>query len=196
LTTGIGSVKGATPLWVAALSVNSPYRSSRAGDTADPAEIVRVLLEAGADPTLTTEDGTTALMMAAGLGTMTHQPEKKRGDPSPSAETSVKMLVEAGVDVNAVNEADFTALHGAAFKGLNEIVQYLVEHGANINAQDFSGRTPYQIAVGAEQGPFLQSWPETAEFLKQLGANPNLRAETHSTEGGQERGNIASPDKP
>ena len=124
LTTGIGSVKGATPLWIAALSVNSPYRS-RAGAAADPSEIVRVLLEAGADPSLTTEDGTAPLMMAAGLGTMTRQPEKKRGDLSPPALASVKMLVEAGAEVNAVNEADFTALHGAAFKGSNEIIQVL-----------------------------------------------------------------------
>jgi len=49
---------------------------------------------------------------------------------------------------NAVNEADFTALHGAAFRGLNEIIQLPAEHGANINARDFRGRTPYRIAKG------------------------------------------------
>src|SRR5437870_1823864 len=66
LSTGVGSVKGATPLWVAAMSVygNGIGRRARAGTRADPADIVRVLLEAGADPNRTTEDGTTPLMMA------------------------------------------------------------------------------------------------------------------------------------
>jgi ankyrin repeat protein len=196
LQTGVGSVKGATPLWVAAFSVHGAGRRSRGGTAADPAEIVRVLLEAGADPNLATEDGSTPLMMAAGLGSKTHQPEKKRDDPAPAALAAVKMLIDAGAHVNGVNEADFTALHGAAFKGSIEIIQYLVEHGANINAQDFSGRTPYQIAVGAQQGPFFQAWPETAEILKQLGADTTLRGRPRAAAGSHESRTVASPDKP
>ena len=184
LTTGIGSALGATPLWVAALAVHRPDRRAGAGAAADPAEIVRLLLAAGADFHLTTADGTTPLMLAAGLGTMTFQPEKKRGDPSPAALAAVKMLLAAGARVNAVNEADFTALHGAAFKGVNEIAEHLVEHGADIDAQDFSGRTPYRIAMGAQQGPFFQAWPETAAVLKQLGANTDLGAGTGATSAG------------
>jgi ankyrin repeat protein len=83
-------------------------------------------------------------------------------------------LLEAGGNINAVNEADFTALHGAAFRGLNEVVQYLVEHGANINARDFKGRTPYRLAEGAKQSFQFQSWPETADLLRQLGADTRL----------------------
>jgi ankyrin repeat protein len=84
------------------------------------------------------------------------------------------VLVAAGARVNAVNEADFTALHGAAFRGLNEVVQYLVEHGANINARDFKGRTPYRLAEGSKQSFQFQSWPETAKLLEQLGADTRL----------------------
>ena len=85
------------------------------------------------------------------------------------------MLLEApGADVNAVNEADFTALHGAAFRGLDEVIQILVEHGANIDARDFRGRTAYRMAEGSKQSFQFQAYPETAEFLKKLGANTRL----------------------
>ena len=50
----------------------------------------------------------------------------------------------------------------------------LVEHGADIDARDFRGRTPYRVAEGAKQGFNFQGWPETAELLKTLGANPRL----------------------
>jgi ankyrin repeat protein len=82
--------------------------------------------------------------------------------------------VDAGADVNAVNEGDFTALHGAAYRGLNEVVQYLVAHGANINARDYRGRTPFRLAEGSKQSFQFQAWPETAELLKQLGADTRL----------------------
>jgi ankyrin repeat protein len=86
----------------------------------------------------------------------------------------VKLLVETGVDVNATNEAGFTALHGAAFKGLNEVVEHLVARGANINAQDFMKRTAYRMAEGSKQTFQFQEWPETAQLLKQLGADTSL----------------------
>jgi ankyrin repeat protein len=65
-------------------------------------------------------------------------------------------------------------LHGAAFRGLNEVAQYLVEHGADINARDFRGRTAYRIAEGSKQSFQFQDWPETAALLKQLGADTRL----------------------
>jgi ankyrin repeat protein len=59
-------------------------------------------------------------------------------------------------------------------RGLNEVIQYLIEHGADINARDFRGRTPYRIAEGAKQSFQFQAYPETAELLKTLGANIRL----------------------
>ncbi len=162
---GTGDIKGATPLWVAAFS------SNRGGT--DP-QVLKVLLDAGADHRLATDDGTTPLMAAAGLGQSTFSPGKPRGDRSPGAEEAVKILVEGGADVNAVNLAKFTALHGAAFRGLNEVIEYLVQKGADINAQDFLGRTSFRMAEGAKQSFQFQEWPETAEFIKGLGANTTL----------------------
>ena len=157
-TVGTGDLRGATPLWVAAYSAS-----------ATTLEIMRVLLDAGADLHLTTDDHTTPLMAAAGLGS----PLFGFGRTS-SATDAVKMLVEAGADVRAVNEADFTALHGAAFRGSNEIIQYLLDQGADIDAQDFRGRTPYRIAEGAQRPLQFQEWPKTAAFLETLGADTTL----------------------
>ena len=173
---GTGDLAGATPLWIAAYAANG--RGVFGGLTDNRVEsssaILRALLEAGVDQHLTTVDGTTPFMVAAGLGQATYTPRKPRGVRSPSAEEAVKVLLEAGADINAVNEADFTALHGAAMRGLNEVIEYLVEQGADIDARDFRGRTAYRMAEGAKQSFQFQSWPETAELLTVLGANTKL----------------------
>ncbi len=176
---GTGDVRGATPLWVAAKSSNGGGLQGAQGPTAryrydSSPDIIRALLRAGADPNLATDDGTTPLMMAAGLGVRSHQPLTPRGVPSPPAEEAVRVLVEAGADVNAVNHGDFTALHGATFRGLNEVIGFLVEQGADIDARDYRGRTAYRMAEGAKQSFQFQAFPETAAFLAQLGANPRL----------------------
>jgi ankyrin repeat protein len=186
--TGTGDLRGATPLWLAAYVANGSV-GGFGGDGAQGAqaaggeatarvdgsvEIIRVLLAAGADQHLTSVDGTTPLMLAAGLGRATFFPGLPRGRRSPSAEEAVRTLLDAGANVNAVNEADFSALHGAAFRGLNEVIQILVERGADINARDYRGRTPYRIAEGAKQSFQFQAYPETAAFLARLGANTRL----------------------
>ena len=173
---GTGDVRGATPLWVAGFSANGGGLFGEAARYRfdSSAEIIRTLLAAGADPNLTTDDGTTPLMVAAGLGPRSYQPRIPRGERSPSAEEAVKALVEAGADVRAVNEADFTALHAATFRGLNEVVQYLVEQGSDIDARDYRGRTAFRMAEGAKQSFQFQAFPETAELLRQLGANTRL----------------------
>ena len=173
---GTGDLRGATPLWVAAMDMNGAGRVFNYGPayTSSSAAILRTLLAAGADLHLTTDDGTTPLMAAAGLGRATYTPRVPRGTRSPMAEEAVQILLEAGADVAAVNEADFTALHGAAFRGLNEVVEYLVAHGADMDARDFRGRTAYRMAEGSKQSFQFQSWPETAALLAALGADTRL----------------------
>ena len=165
--TGTGDLRGATPLWVAAYAANSAGGGGAL-------EIIRTLLAAGADQHLTTDDGTTPFMVAAGLGRATYTPREPRGVRSESAEAAVRILLEAGADINAANEADFTALHGAAYRGLNEVIEYLVAAGADIDARDFRGRTPYRIAEGTKQSFQFQSWPDSAALLERLGANTRL----------------------
>ena len=57
---------------------------------------------------------------------------------------------------------------------MNEVIEYLVAHGADIDARDFRGRTACRMAEGSKQSFQFQTWPETAELLKQLGADPRL----------------------
>ena len=173
---GTGDLRGATPLWVAAFDMNGANRTFGVGEsrTSSNAEILRALIAAGADQHLTTADGTTPFMAAAGLGRSTYTPRQPHGVRSPSAEEAVRVLLEAGADIDAVNEADFTALHGAAFRGLNEVVEYLVAQGADIDARDFRGRTAYRMAEGSKQSFQFQSWPETAALLAALGADTAL----------------------
>jgi ankyrin repeat protein len=177
--TGTGDMFGATPLWVAAQTANvtGGFRPGAASGAMPPrtsSDVLKLLLEAGANPHLTTSDGTTPLMVASGMGRATFQPGLQRGPRSPMAEEAVTILLDAGAEVNAVNEADFTALHGAAFRGLNEVIGILVKRGADINARDFRGRTAYRIAEGAKQSFQFQAYPETAAFLQKLGADARL----------------------
>ena len=177
---GTGDLRGATPLWVAAFGAASDgaYRSSAASGrnfrVESSAEIVKALLAAGADQSLTTDDGTTPFMAAAGLGRSTFRPNWTRGRRSRGAEAAVRVLLEAGAEIDAVNEADFTALHGAAFRGLNEVVEYLVAQGADVDARDYRGRTPFRLAEGSKQSFQFQAFPETAALLRGLGANTRL----------------------
>ena len=54
------------------------------------------------------------------------------------------------------------------------MVEYLVAHGADVDARDFRGRTAYRMAEGAKQSFQFQSWPETAALLADLGADTKL----------------------
>lgn len=159
--------RGATPFFVAA-------------ENADVATM-RLLLDAGANPSLTTDDKTTPLMAAAGLG---HGGDRyERFWSADRALDAVKFLVEHGADVNAANEAGFAALHGTAFVGADAAAEYLARHGANLNAQDFIKRTAYRIAQGHKGGgmSFVMR-PSTAELLAKLGADTNLGPHFNETE--------------
>lgn len=196
---GTGDLKGATPLWVAAFDMHGGiYGGSMftrgTSEASTKPDIINVLIEGGADPNLTTDDKTTVLMAATGLGHGTYLPGQPRGARTQDAEVTVKLLVEkAKVNVNVTNQAGFTALHGAAFKGLNEIIEYLVKVGADINAQDYMKRTAYRMAEGSKQTFQFQEWPETAEFLKTLGADTTIGISGREQERQRDaRGNAAN----
>ncbi len=115
-------------------------RAARAGD----APAMRLLLAKGADPKLTTKDGSTALMFAAGVG---YRDKNTKGTESEALE-ALKVAVGLGLDINQANTKGETALHGAALRGADTIVQYLVEQGAKLNGKSKQGYTPLDVAMG------------------------------------------------
>jgi uncharacterized protein len=138
-------------------------RAARAGDTA----VIRLLLDKGADPKLTTtKDGNTALMFAAGVG---YRDKNTRGSES-DALAALKLCIEAGLDLNQANNQGETALHGAANRGADTIVQFLVDRGAGLNVKTKRGFTPLDIALGRASLAQLPVPKEsTVALLRQLG---------------------------
>lgn len=145
---------GATPFLLAAKSVDVP--------------LMRLLLEYGADPKLTTEDGTTPLMAAAGVGIWA--PGENPGTDE-EALAAVKLAFEAGggsaTDVDKNGE---TALHGAIYRaGSIAVARFLIEKGASLDVRNNKGWTPLTVADGVEYTPnVLKRYPETAAFLRQV----------------------------
>ena len=96
-------------------------------------EVVRLLLEAGADKDLAAEDGNTALQEASWRGHL----------------AVVRELLAAGADKNVVWQDSLTALHWASASGHSEVVRELVEAGADKNAVAHNGTTSL-IAASVE----------------------------------------------
>lgn len=127
-----------------------------ASKTAD-LSYMKLLVELRADPHLTNKDGCTPLMAAAGIGT--HAPTEEAGT-EPEALAAVEYLLSLGADVNAVDKNGETAMHGAAYKSLPKMVQFLSDQGAKIdtwNKKNKYGWTPLLIAEGFRPGNFKPS---------------------------------------
>jgi len=134
-----------------------------------------VLIAGGADPLMPNADKTTPLMVAAGVDLW--NPGEDGGsapDYEPEALEAVKMLVQLGNDVNAVNDRGETALHGAAYRGANTIVQYLVDKGAKLDARSKQGWTPWTIANGVFYTLFFKEQKPTADYLAKLMADRGI----------------------
>jgi len=130
-------------------------------------EVMRLLLAHGADPTINTGADITPLMAAAGIAWASNQ---ERASEAQVLE-AVKLLVEElGADVNAMNDTGETAMHAAAYRGANSVVQYLFDKGARLDVVALDGRTPLQVADGVEYGNSFAAQPQTAELLRKLGA--------------------------
>ena len=130
-------------------------------------EVMRLLLEYGADPMLNTEDNITSLMAAAGVSWASNQ---DRASEEQVLE-AVKLLVEElGADVHFVSDVGETAMHAAAYRGANSVVQYLFDRGAKLDVIAKDGRTPLRVADGVEYGNSFAAHPHTAELFRSLGA--------------------------
>jgi ankyrin repeat protein len=150
-------------------------RAAKAGD----AEVIEALLAKGADPKIPTKFGNTPVMAAAGLGT---KEEDTTGRKKTEAEAiaSIKLCLGAGADVNTADNQGQTALHGAAQKGWDQVVQFLVDHGAKLDAKDKKGHTPLDAAMGllgngGFDGSRRDVHESTAALLRKLMAVPEAK---------------------
>ena len=131
---------GATPFFMAADRADLNY--------------MKLLVELGADPLLPNNDDTTPLMVAAGIGSQV--PEEEAGNEAECL-AAVKYLVSLGAKVNKVDKNGETAMHGAAYKNIPAVVQYLDRVGHDIgvwNTLNRNKRTPLLIAEGYRPGNF------------------------------------------
>ena len=145
---------GATPFVMAAKSADVP--------------LMRVLLESGADPKIKTNDGTSALMAAAGVGV--YGPGESPGTHEEALE-AVKLAYEAGGgDVNDVNRDGETALLGAVYRGgAVPVIQFLSDKGAKLDVANKKQWTPLLAAEGvvyASSG--IRRYPEAAALIRKL----------------------------
>ena len=131
----INVAPGSTPL----------YRAERAVDLA----AVKILVDAGANPSRPITDGSTPLMAAAGLGAPRGGDEEvtEAGDRNDPVEV-MKILVDKGADVNAVNDLGMTPAHYAVQRGVESIIEYLAAKGAKFDTKNKQGRTPADLARG------------------------------------------------
>ena len=134
-------------------------------------DLSRTLFEGGANPSMALADGTTSLMLAAGLHS---QPGlfDRRGRivvPRPATEERarelVRFLVAQGAPVDAVNDHGDTALHAAAIHGYGSVLRILVDQGAGLDVTNADGQAPLDVAADAS----------TSELLRGLGARPGVR---------------------
>ena len=130
------------------------YRAVRAIDLAS----VKLLVDAGANPSLALTDGSTPLMAAAGLGAPRGGDEEvtEAGDRNDPVDV-MKALVDKGADVNAANDAGMTPMHYAVQRGVDRIIEYLASKGARFDVKNKQGRSPVDLARG-----------RTATLVKQL----------------------------
>jgi ankyrin repeat protein len=138
-----------------------------------------LLVEHGADPTIATDYNVTPLMVASGIGWV--EGVTYEWSPQQTLET-VQYLLDHGAEVNAQDTEDLrTALMGAAHKGRSDVVQLLVQHGADLSLHDIGSRDTVHALAGVSWQAIdyadglvrvgvqsSQAHPETSALLRKM----------------------------
>jgi ankyrin repeat protein len=167
-------------MWVRYAEVTAFWRAAQATDV----DAMKLLVAHGADPKASSQQKDTPLAMAAGVGWTGNFSQNK----PESFLQAVKYLVEEiGIDVNAQDVEGYTPLMGAAYRGDNEVVQYLVDHGAKLDTRMGRGWSVSDMANGpccfAIGGSLPPPHPETVALLLKMGAPALLAHDGEETLG-------------
>ena len=172
------SRRGETPLYQA---IHYKYFSA-----------AKMLLEAGADPNVSTDKGRTTLSWAAAEGSeesvelllKQHSIEIDVADKlgqTPLLRAAdgghtkcIRMLLDKGASVEHTDNEGRTALSLAAIKGHKVAAKFLLKNNAEINAQDRKGNTP--LALAAEN-----NHDAVVRYLLESGADADLPDEDEET---------------
>jgi ankyrin repeat protein len=173
-----------TNQWLDEEGATAFLRASQSGDV----DLMRLLLEHGADPFINTELNVTPLQVAAGIGWVEGV---TREHSTAKTVEAVQLLLDLGVDPNVQADTGRTALHGAAHKGATEVVQLLVEAGARMDVRDYGNTDnrgspelaahtwlPVDYADGLVRVGVQSAipHPETGQLLRDLMAEVGLEA--------------------
>jgi uncharacterized protein len=120
---------GQRATWLNEAGATPFLRAALCGDIT----VMRMLIAKGADPKLGTDDHTTPLMAAAGVG---YSDGFIHDRSIPETIEAMKLILDLGGDVNAANDQGLTALHGAAHKAALEEIQLLVDRGGDLSKAD------------------------------------------------------------
>ena len=149
-------------------------------------DMLRALGAGGADVKAVTTNGTTALMLAVGMGINRNADRRgitvtNFGKPEPESRIleTVRAALDVDPDATVANKAGDTALHAAAQNGFDTVIRYLVDRGAPVNAKNARGQTPLAVAIqrtagrggrGGGRGTAAAPESTTTALLRQLGA--------------------------
>jgi ankyrin repeat protein len=165
-----------TNQWLDENGATAFLRASQSGDV----ELMRLLLDNGADPHIYTELGVTPLAVAAGIGWVEGITSEWSTGQTVEA---VKLLLDLGIDPNFQADTGRVALHGAGHKGATEVARVLVAAGARMDIRDFGNTDnrgspelaahtwlPIDYADGLVRVGVQSAipHPETAQVLRQL----------------------------
>jgi ankyrin repeat protein len=141
-------------------------------------EIMKLLAASGADVNSSLVDGTTPVMAAA-----RRQGREGRGLAENRIVEAMRLAIELGSKLDAADSNGDTALHIAAVRRLDTVIQFLVKAGAPINAANNQGRTPLAVALAPlppakgsgeatfnEYNALANRTKGTVELLRKLGA--------------------------
>lgn len=154
---------GATPLLRAAKGLDAPA--------------IKLLLARGARVDVPNTRGLTAIAAAGGQGSRNGDTRGyyNTSDVQQRSIAALDALLKAGANIDDGATAGQSALRGAVTWGWNDVIKFLAEHGANLNAPNAQGQTVLDAVSGARGGA-TEGQKETAALLTGLGAKPGTPA--------------------